>query len=131
MHCLGVLDPRDSEGLLASVLEGGADKVGLSAVEDDEAVMECINPEDGEHRVLGVEDLDVFGGELCFGVGPDGHGNALVLLGKDVEGSGVGVAVYEEDALLGTLDERGQELEGVPDLALEEYLLPGAMCDSM
>ena len=97
MHGLRAFDPRDAECLLARVLEGCTDEVGLRAVQDDEAVVEGLRAPDREFGVLGVEGLDVFGGELGFGVGLERHGDAVVFLCQDVEGACVGVAVNQDD----------------------------------
>ena len=79
---------------------------------------------DRELGALGVEGLDVPGGEPRLGVGLECGRHAPVLLGECVEGVRIGVAVDEDYGLLGMLHQRHQELERVKDLALEEDLLP-------
>ena len=97
LHGLRVFDPRDAECLLARVLEGCTDEVGLRVVQDDEAVVEGLRAPDRKFGVLGVEGLDVFGSELGFGVGLERYGDAVVFLCQDVEGACVGVAVNQDD----------------------------------
>ena len=84
MHGLRVFDPRDAECLLARVLEGCTDEVGLRVVQDDEAVVEGLRAPDRKFGVLGVEGLDVFGSELGFGVGFNGVAYIEAKLSDDI-----------------------------------------------
>lgn len=77
---------------------------------------------DRELGALGVDGLDVPGGEPRLGVGLECERHAPVLLGECVEGVRIGVAVDEDYGLLGMLHQRHQELERVKDLTLEEDL---------
>ena len=80
----------EAEALLAKVFQRRADEVEFPVVNDEEAIMERLVVADGELRVLGIEGLDVCGGNLVawnmvFVVvlrGEDRHLHARALLRK-------------------------------------------------